>query len=240
MYQSGWIKLHRKIQDSWIFDNPDYLRAWLIVLMEVNHKTDKVLIKKTILECQRGESLKSLQTWGILFGRWSKKKVSTFFKLLEKDGKILIKSERITTRLIVCNYSTYQDQGNTKEPSTETQRKRNGDTNKNEKNEKKLIRTKTSIFNFLKSLDYEYLHDTEFLYLFLDHCLEGKTTVSERAISQRLTQLSKFPLGWCKERIRTAIAYGWQGLIFKDDIPPLREKEKFIQGLDNYKMQGGL
>ena len=107
----GWIKLHRSMSEHWIMDDPEYLRAWVKILFAVNHKPNKVMVKKVLLECDCGESLNSLDTWGRMFGNWSKKKTKRFFDMLEAEEMIVVKSERVTTRLTVCNYTTYQDEG---------------------------------------------------------------------------------------------------------------------------------
>lgn len=107
---SGWITLHRQIKDHWVYDNPDYFRAWVTMLMEVNYDSHKTLIKSKLLNCERGESLLSHASWAEKFGKgWNRFKVIRFFNLLESDAMIRTKNEHVTTRLIVNNYNTYQD-----------------------------------------------------------------------------------------------------------------------------------
>jgi hypothetical protein len=119
---SGWIKLHRQLTEHWIWNNSDYLKWWLDILMEVNHTDQKTLIKGILFECKRGEKLYSLDTWA---KRWktNKSKVRRFFDLLQKDEMIVLKNETITTRLTVCKYDSYQDERNANE--TQVKRKRN-------------------------------------------------------------------------------------------------------------------
>jgi hypothetical protein len=102
----GWIKLHRKIIEHWIFSNPHYFRAWVIMLFTVNYEPKKVLISGHLIDCDRGQSLLSLESWVDLFGvskkngAWTFQKVRTFFDLLEQDGMItkenMIKTTRVT------------------------------------------------------------------------------------------------------------------------------------------------
>jgi len=117
----GWIKVHRIMRQHWIYKDADYLKAWITILLEANHSDQKILIKGVLLECKRGQSLNSLETWARLFGGWSKSRVKRFFKLLKTDSMIDTTSERITTRLSVCNYEKYQDCGNAESTSDETQ-----------------------------------------------------------------------------------------------------------------------
>ena len=143
----GWIKVHRELQNHWVFENPEHLKAWLTIIMEVNHTDHKVAIGGKLFECKRGESLKSLDTWARLFGKsWNKSKVRRFFKLLETDSMLVTKNESKTTRLTVCNYCKYQSERNADE--TQVKRTRNGSETqvtpnnndkkvKNENNDKK-------------------------------------------------------------------------------------------------------
>lgn len=148
---NGWIKLYRSIKTHWIYDNAEYLKAWITLLLEVNHSDKKVLIQGDLLECPRGSSLHSLNNWALIFGNyWTIQKVRTFFKLLEKDQMINMQGLRKTTRLSVCKYEVYQDQQHTDNTQTNTEITRSQQTantqittNKNDnnkKNEKKVSR----------------------------------------------------------------------------------------------------
>lgn len=104
----GWIKLHRSIQEHWIWQDPVKLKWWIDILISVNHKDAKINIGNEIYECKRGQSIKSLNTWAIDW-KTSKDTVKNFFNLLEKDKMITRENLLISTRLTVCNYVTYQD-----------------------------------------------------------------------------------------------------------------------------------
>jgi hypothetical protein len=117
---SGWIKLHRQLNNHWIWDKPEYLKWWLDILMQANIEPKKVLIKNQLIEVERGDVLYSYETWA---NRWkiNKSKVLRFLKMLEKDSMIVLKSETVTTRITICKYDTYQGERN----DNETQVKRN-------------------------------------------------------------------------------------------------------------------
>ena len=140
----GWIKMHRSIRGHWIMKNPHYFTAWFIILTEVNHQDNKVLIGSSLIDCPRGSSLNSLKTWSEILGNeWSIQKVRTFFSLLESDKMINTESVSRTTRLSVCKYDTYQNQqhDDNTEPNRELTRSQHNDntmitTNKNDKNKK--------------------------------------------------------------------------------------------------------
>jgi len=141
----GWIALHRKILDHWIFKEnrmKSKFEAWLIILMEVNHSLQKVNMGNQLFICERGESLNSIDTWATLFG-WTKSKVKRFFILLEKDSMIVRKVNTKSTHLKVLNYDSYQNMRTADEPQVNRKRtasEPHSDTNnnvKNDKNEKK-------------------------------------------------------------------------------------------------------
>jgi len=119
---SGWIKIHREIKNHWIWNNTEYFKWWMDILLEANYLPSKVVIKGTIYECGRGEKLYSLDTWA---SRWNtnKSKVRRFLNLLQNDSMIEIKNETQTTRITICNYDDYQDKENASE--TQMKRKRN-------------------------------------------------------------------------------------------------------------------
>jgi hypothetical protein len=119
---SGWIKVHRQLQEHWVWSKPEYLKWWLDILMSANIEPKKVLIKGQLLEVNRGEVIYSYETWA---NRWkiNKSKVLRFLKMLEKDSMIVLKSETVTTRITICKYDTYQGERNDSE--TQVKRTRN-------------------------------------------------------------------------------------------------------------------
>jgi hypothetical protein len=110
----GWIKIHRQIKDHWLWKSDHRLKWWLDILLTVNHADTKVLIKGNLIDCKRGQSVRSLETWA---KDWNvtKKTVKEFFELLQKDSMLLYESIQISTRITVCNYDNYQTEVNAKE-----------------------------------------------------------------------------------------------------------------------------
>ena len=124
---AGWIKLHRSIQEHWIYTEKrkfSKFEAWNDILLTVNFTEGKTIIKGKLIQIKRGESILSLDSWAKRWG-WDKSAVRRFLNTLQKDNMIELKNETITTRLIVCKYDTYQDERNADE--TQMKRKRNAD-----------------------------------------------------------------------------------------------------------------
>jgi hypothetical protein len=120
--------------------------------MEVQHseKPQEVALGMTVLTCNYGESLKSITTWAKRWG-WSRNKVYRYVKLLESRNMIATKSEQVTTRLRVCNYSRYDPKQNADGTPDRTQieRKQNADrtqadTDNNAKHEKNVEKDRYS------------------------------------------------------------------------------------------------
>ncbi|HAT76073.1 MAG TPA: hypothetical protein DCS19_04320 [Flavobacterium sp.] len=103
----GWIKLHRQIKDHWLWRSDNRLKWWIDILLSVSYTDSKVLIKGTLIECKRGQSIRSLDSWA---RDWnvSKGSVRDFFKLLQSDQMITLESLVFTTRITVCKYDDYQ------------------------------------------------------------------------------------------------------------------------------------
>lgn len=124
-YKTGWISVYRSIFNHWIAPNKrpfTDMEAWLFILLNVNHSDKKIKIGNSLIECRRGESINSLDTWAKSLN-WNKSKVRRFFNLLEKDSMIVTKNIKKTTHLTVCKYDSYQVSRNNNE--TQVKHKRN-------------------------------------------------------------------------------------------------------------------
>lgn len=134
----GWIKLHRSIQEHWIWQDPIKFKWWIDILISVNHESKKVNVGLSLIDCDRGQSVLSLSSWAKRWGV-SKHAVNNFFTLLKKDNMITTENMIKTIRITVCNYDIYQDalyaSGTDGEQSGNASGT-DGETNKNEKNNK--------------------------------------------------------------------------------------------------------
>lgn len=140
MSLQGYIKLHRKIKDCWLWDGKpfDKRSAWIDLLLSASHQDTKFLLGNELIEIKRGmfvtSELKLMNRWG-----WSKSKVRAFLKVLENDSMIEVFTDKKKTTINIVNYDLYQDSETTKEPQKdheETTKRPQKDTINNEKNEK--------------------------------------------------------------------------------------------------------
>lgn len=105
----GYIKLYRDIRSHWIWSDPDYLRAWVDLLMMVNHEDRQVLFNKNLITVKRGSRITSIHKLAERWG-WSRGRVSRFLDMLEQDHMIATRRTTQKTLINVINYGFYQSE----------------------------------------------------------------------------------------------------------------------------------
>lgn len=106
---SGWIKLHRDIQSHWIWDNPDYLKAWLDMCMMANHKARKELINDKVVVIKRGSFDASYRFLANRW-KWSINRVVRYISALKRDTMVDTATDTGQTIVTILKYDTYQEQ----------------------------------------------------------------------------------------------------------------------------------
>lgn len=134
----GYIKLHRQIQDCWLWTEDKFSRgqAWVDLLLMANHEDRKMLFEGKLIIVKKGQFITSIlklsERW-----KWNRKTVSNFLKVLEDDK--MVTTERTTkgTTITIVNWDFFQDRGSTEGTTERTTTGQQRDTNKNDKNDKK-------------------------------------------------------------------------------------------------------
>ena len=67
MSDNGWIAIHRKIRENWIWKDPEKLRAWLDILLMVNHEEKTIPYNGKMITIYPGQRLTSIYQ---LADRW--------------------------------------------------------------------------------------------------------------------------------------------------------------------------
>lgn len=148
----GWIKLHRKVLDCWIWQVKPYdkARAWVDLLLLVMHHDKKMVVEEKPITIERGSYFisrgKLADRWG-----WSIKKVDAYLKTLEKEKMVTTNRTRKGTIITIVNYEEYQIEGTTQDttedapqdttediPQDTPHGTSQGTQNKNIKNDKEL------------------------------------------------------------------------------------------------------
>ncbi|WP_144459465.1 Replication protein O [Bacillus sp. LM 4-2] len=142
----GWIKLHRSVQDHWIYQEKrkfSKYEAWLDLLMMASHKDNKFVLGNELYEVKRGQFISSIRKLGERWS-WSNTKVTQFLDLLRKDEMIDFKKDTKKTLITIVNYGVYHDSDEEKktviehENDTKATQKHTIKNEKNVKNEKNI------------------------------------------------------------------------------------------------------
>lgn len=169
MSKQGFIQLHRKIQDHWLYQEKrtfSKFEAWIDMLMLANHKDNKFVLGNELVEVKRGQFITSIRKLEDRWN-WSNTKIINFLKLLESDEMIVFKSDTKKTVITIDKYDFYHDNGSGKtspkhhESDTNTSRKHtnNNDNNVNNVNKysRKQVYDETSDYYQLAIFFYEQI-----------------------------------------------------------------------------------
>lgn len=138
----GWIKLHRKIVDSPIWNDPHYLKLWLYCLMKATHKPREVIIGNQVIKLTPGEFITGRKSLADDLNAGVKAKLKLneltwwrYLNCLERMQMLNIKKTNKYSIVSIVNWHEYQEtehQMNNKCTTNEQQM----NTNKNVKNVK--------------------------------------------------------------------------------------------------------
>lgn len=117
MQASGWIKIHRKIADNMIFQDPFYLKLWMMCLLQAAHKPYVAQYISGSVRLQPGQFLtwrdKLCEEFNTGIDKRSRKSDSTVWRMLkrlESLEMIKVDGRRKHSIVTVLNWSEYQDE----------------------------------------------------------------------------------------------------------------------------------
>lgn len=107
---SGYIKLHRQLLDSLQFQNPNYLKVWVWMLLKANYKPKTVSVKVS-----KGYTDVSIQRGQFIFGRhkasveldMDDSMVYRIVMVFQKASAIEVKSNNQYSIITICKYDDY-------------------------------------------------------------------------------------------------------------------------------------
>ena len=203
----GWIKLHRKLQDCWIWQENepfDKRSAWVDLLLSANHSDKKILFNGELIRVYR------------------------YLRLLESDNMLIKESDNDKTLLTIVNYEVYQCSeytdgntvGNTGEykaetpASTPSEHKQECKEDKNAKNEKKQTKEPKR-----KQPEVYYPNDERLNQAFVDFVEMRKKIkkplVTDRAVTRAMNRLQRLSNGdndLAIQILEQSIFHDWQDL----------------------------
>lgn len=110
----GWIKLYRDITEHWIYQDAEYLKVWIEMLVRARHSDDAAteLIEGQLVTIQQGEFIFGRPGWSKRLGV-SEQKLRTLLKKLINDDMIELTSRFNKFSLYrIKNYQNYNQQNN--------------------------------------------------------------------------------------------------------------------------------
>lgn len=107
----GWIKLHRRIRDHWLWQTPERLRAWIDLLFMANYEDREELVGGKVVVIVRGDLWTNERKLAERWGR-SRRWVRIFLELLQQSEMITRSGPTLGptggTIISICNYEKYQ------------------------------------------------------------------------------------------------------------------------------------
>lgn len=138
----GWIKLHRKLLASDVFQNEKLLKVFIYCLLKATHSEISQKVGRQTVELKPGQFIYGRKKAALELNM-KESTVRDYINILKDDGVITVNPTNKYSVITVVNWDLYQSKEETPDnkydstsdnkPTTEGQQK---DTNKNEKNDK--------------------------------------------------------------------------------------------------------
>ncbi|WP_059050016.1 hypothetical protein [Paenibacillus senegalimassiliensis] len=119
----GWIKLHREIINHWIYQDAEYLKVWVEMLVRARYwdEPGRELVGDQIIMVGRGEFIFGRPAWSRRLGI-SEQRLKTLIQKMIKDDMIeLIQKYSRCTLYRVKNYEKFNQQDNQQDNQPEDQ-----------------------------------------------------------------------------------------------------------------------
>lgn len=127
--QQGWITLHRKIFDNFLWEDRPFSKgqAWIDLILLANHEDKTTIFNGNVVEIKRGQKMTSLRKLSDRWG-WSITKTKKFLEVLQSEKMLTYKSNSKNTVYSIVNYNDYQDFKKYKSNTEVTQKKHRSNT----------------------------------------------------------------------------------------------------------------
>jgi len=182
----GWIKLHRKILDSSVFDNPNLLKMWIWCLVKATHKDYTAMVGLEEVELKAGQFITG-RSKGSLELNMNPSSWYKYLKRLEKLQMVSLNSNNKMTTVTVQKWELYQsdefekEQQNNNKITTKEQQNNTYKNNKNNKNNIYILISDYTTNEELRQALKDFLHMRRKI----------KAPMTKRALKMLLTELDK-------------------------------------------------
>lgn len=147
MSGDGWIKLHRKIRDNAIFNDPYLFRLWIICLTEATYKKREQVIGKQVVTLEPGQFVTGRSKLEQLFkkGLTGDQQISAislwrWMQNLKNAGFIDIKSNNKFSVISIENWALYQQEQQVDEQQNDQQMNNKRTTDEQQTNTNKKVK----------------------------------------------------------------------------------------------------
>jgi hypothetical protein len=106
MYR-GYIKIWRKVKESFIWEDSEALKLWIHLLMDANHQTKEHLFNGNVEKIQRGQLLCGRQSLEAQLGI-NESKIYRLLNIMEKEQLIEQRKTNAFTLITIVKYQDYQ------------------------------------------------------------------------------------------------------------------------------------
>jgi len=211
---SGFIYLHRKIKNSWIWKKPEYFQWFIHILFRANFKDKKILVGSELYDIKRGQFITSIEKLTCELNNCTTQKIRTFLKLLEKDNIISRKTTSKLTIITVCKYDSYQTQQQTNNKPI-TNRQQTGNKPVTTENKEEIKKNKDNNVNKKEYPDFFNKKLISVYKEFLQFRKEKKKTITKTQkprFIEKLSKLSNTNPEKAEKILIQSIENGWQGI----------------------------
>ncbi len=103
----GWIKLHRKIQQSAIWSDSCAVHLWVHLLLKANHDDNEVFMNSNVIKVKRGQLLTGRKKLSAETGI-NESKIQRLLKSFEKCHMIEQQTNSVNRLISILNYDSHQ------------------------------------------------------------------------------------------------------------------------------------
>jgi len=139
--EQGFIYLHRKLRGHWIFEDAEFLKAWVTFLFAATHQDCKLLVGKQFVDLKRGQFVYGRKAFCTKIGI-SENRLRRFVKLLEIEQMINQQKTNKYSIISIANYDdyqTYNQETTNKAPTNHQQTTTNNNIYNNNNNNKPTL-----------------------------------------------------------------------------------------------------
>lgn len=156
---NGWASVHRDLLDHWIASDPEFMAAWVRMILLANHAENKTMFNGSLITIERGQFIFGLNEFSQQ-SKMSLTKLRRFMKLLESNSLISRQKTNKYSIISIVSYdsrqgsdrqndkqTTIKPQANDNQTTSQQQHLNNVNKNNNDNKGNKKHIAKTHVFS---------------------------------------------------------------------------------------------